>query len=119
MFVKNAASAQGLRFMQVMKLVFPTKGVAALVTIGMIDLISTAVLHKQGLITEMNPLMRVFIERNEWLFAFVKGMTIGAAWTALVWYAQQNKQFVARAAAWGAAAYLVLWGSWFFAGSVG
>jgi len=116
MFVKKQDSAQPLRMQGYMKLLFPTKGVVALVIIAIVDLITTAALHRQGMIVEMNPLMNVFITKSEWMFAFVKGMTIGAGWTALVWYAQQNKPFVAKVAAYGAVAYLMLWSSWFFYG---
>lgn len=100
-----------------MTTMFPTKSLIALLLIGTIDLITTAVLHSKGMIVEMNPIMRFFILQSEWLFAFVKGLTIGVAWVTLAWYAQQNKQFVARACTWGSAAYVGLWLVWFVAGS--
>ena len=84
-----------------MNIAFPTKSMIVLLTIGIVDLISTAVLHSKGLIVELNPLMRGFITQSEWLFAFVKGLTIGAAWGTMVWYAQQNRDFVNKACTWG------------------
>lgn len=109
------SSARILRFKQVMTTMFPTKSLVILIAIGVLDLISTAVLHSKGLIVEMNPLMRVFIERSEWLFAFVKGLTIGAAWVTMAWYAQQNKAFVSKVCGYGSFAYLGLWVVWFMA----
>jgi hypothetical protein len=97
-----------------MRLLFPTRSMILLIAIGVIDLISTAVLHSRGMIVELNPIMRPIITQSEWLFAFVKGLTIGAAWGALAWYAQQNKEFVAKASAIGSAAYLIVWTTWFF-----
>lgn len=85
-----------------------------LLAIGILDLISTAVLHSKGLIVELNPLMRPFIVQSEWLFAFVKGLTIGAAWGAMAWYAQQNKEFVSKACTIGSTAYVAIWCVWFF-----
>ncbi len=85
--------------------------------IGVLDLLSTALLHRAGLIVEMNPLMRVFILRSEWLFAFVKGLTLGGAWGAMAWYARQDLRFVHRIALAGSAAYLALWLAWFFRGA--
>ncbi len=97
-----------------MNIAFPTKSMIVLLTIGIVDLISTAVLHSKGLIVELNPLMRGFITQSEWLFAFVKGLTIGAAWGTMVWYAQQNRDFVNKACTWGSIAYVGVWTTWFF-----
>ena len=99
-----------------MKRLFPTKSLVILLGIGLVDLIVTAVLHQRGLIEELNPLMQPLIERSEWLFAAVKGLTLVAAWSALVWYAQHNLRFVRNACALGAAAYLTLWTAWFLVG---
>lgn len=96
-----------------MSLVFPTRSLIVLLAIGIIDLVSTAVLHSKGLIVELNPLMRGFITQSEWLFAFVKGLTIGAAWGTMAWYAQQNKDFVNKACIVGSIVYVVIWTSWF------
>jgi hypothetical protein len=97
-----------------MTLAFPTKSVFLLMTIGLVDLVSTAVLHSKGMIVELNPLMRVFILQSEWLFAFVKGLTIGIAWATLAWYAKQNKDFVNKACTVGSAMYVLIWCTWFF-----
>lgn len=96
-------------------LIFPTPALALLMAIGLVDLVSTAVLHRAGLIVELNPIMRVFITRSEWLFAFAKGVTLGAAWGALAWYARTDLRFVARASYLGSAAYVTLWLVWFIA----
>lgn len=84
--------------------------------IGVLDLLSTALLHRAGLIVEMNPLMRVFILHSEWLFAFVKGLTLGGAWGAMAWYARTDLRFVHRASLVGSAAYVTLWLVWFLKG---
>lgn len=65
----------------------------------------------------MNPAMRVFIERSEWLFAFVKGLTLVAAWIAMAWYAKTNRDFVRKACLVGSAAYLAIWSGWFLVGT--
>jgi hypothetical protein len=83
--------------------------------IGIVDLVSTAWMHANGQIVELNPLMRFFIERSEWLFALVKGLTLVAAWSALAWYCKYNREFVRKACVVGAAAYLMIWMSWFLA----
>ena len=114
MLASETASARNLRFRKVMSLAFPTKSMIALLVIGTVDLITTAVLHSKGMIVELNPLMRGFINQSEWLFAFVKGMTIGVAWGTMVWYAQTNRDFVNKACTYGSIAYLVVWTTWFF-----
>ena len=97
-----------------LRLLFPTPALALLLGIGLVDLLSTAFLHRAGLIVELNPLMRVFIVRSEWLFGFVKGLTLGGAWAAMAWYARSDLRFVHRAALAGSAAYLAIWCGWFF-----
>ena len=114
MLASETLSARNLRVRKAMSLVFPTKSMVALLVIGIVDLVSTAVLHSKGMIVELNPLMRGFITQSEWLFVFVKGMTIGAAWGTMVWYAQQNKDFVNKACTYGSIAYLAVWTTWFF-----
>ena len=114
MSASDAITARNLQFRKAMSFAFPTKSMVALLTIGIVDLVSTAVLHSKGMIVELNPLMRGFINQSEWLFAFVKGMTIGVAWGTMVWYAQQNRDFVNKACTWGSVAYLTVWTTWFF-----
>lgn len=60
--------------------------------------------------------MRPFIERSEWLFASVKGLTLLAAWVAMVAYCRVNREFVKRAALIGTGFYLTIWTVWFFLG---
>lgn len=98
---------------------FPSRSVAMLLGIGLVDLIVTAVLHANGMIRELNPFMRYFIEQSEWLFALVKGMTLITAWLALVSYARVNLPFVRRAAFAGSCVYLLIWTVWFLSASVG
>ena len=88
-----------------------------LLSIGLADLIVTAVLHANGLIVEMNPVMRPFIERSEWLFAFVKGATLVLAWIVMARHAPNNLAFVRGAALAGAGVYMFIWTSWFIVGS--
>lgn len=114
MSASEAVSAQNLRLRKAMSLAFPTKSLAALLVIGTVDLIVTAVLHSRGMIVELNPLMRGFINQSEWLFAFVKGLTIGVAWGTMAWYARQNREFVGRACTLGSLAYVTVWTTWFF-----
>ncbi|MHB8636656.1 MAG: DUF5658 family protein [Fimbriimonadaceae bacterium] len=96
---------------------FPTRAIALILFIGVIDLITTAFLHANGLIVEMNPLMRGVINRSEWLFVLVKGMTLAVGWVMLVHYARFNVNFVRRACILGSAAYIVVWLVWFLHGA--
>lgn len=57
--------------------------------------------------------MKVLIEQSEWLFAFVKALTLVAGWAALAWYARVNLQFVRRASLYGALIYVFVWIGWF------
>lgn len=102
-----------------MKDAIPTRAILLFVSIGAVDLITTAVLHAHGLIVELNPLMRVFIEQSEWLFALVKGLTLVGGWVVLAWYAQFNLAFVRKASIWGSAAYVAVWLLWFVGASFG
>ena len=95
---------------------FPTSTIALLLAIGFIDLVATAVLHSQGLIVELNPFMKVFIEQSEWLFAFVKGLTLVSAWFAMVAYHKVNPTFVRKAAGLGSGLYVAIWVLWFMFG---
>lgn len=99
-----------------LKRFFPTRAIALLMAIGFLDLVMTAVLHAFGLIVELNPVMKVFIERSEWLFVLVKGSTLAAAWFAMVAYSRVNLDFVRRAALTGSIVYLTVWTVWFFCG---
>lgn len=94
---------------------FPTRALALLLGIGFVDLMVTALLHANGLIVELNPLMRPLLEQSEWLFVFVKSFTLVAAWCALAWYARQNLRFVRQVCLLSSALYLVIWSAWFLA----
>jgi hypothetical protein len=93
----------------------PSRALLILMLIGFADLVMTAVLHAQGLIVELNPVMKPFIERSEWLFAGVKGLTLLAAYLAMVWYAEHNLHFVRKACRAGVVLYLGIWIVWFTA----
>lgn len=97
---------------------FPSRALILLMAIGFIDLVVTAVLHSRGLIVELNPIMRPVIERSEWLFAAVKGMTLLLAYAVMARYYQTHQVFVRRAALVGSAAYALIWIVWFTAGSI-
>lgn len=97
---------------------FPTNALALLLAIGFVDLVATAVLHSRGLIVELNPIMRPLIERSEWLFAAVKGLTLLLAWSVMHNYAKHNVRFVRKAAFLASSAYLFIWTTWFIGGSV-
>lgn len=100
-----------------MPVLFPSRAVILLLFIGLVDLISTAVLHSRGLITEMNPVMKPIIETSEWLFAFVKGATLLLAWLFMMRYAANHKAFIRKACLSGSAAYVAIWCLWFFSGN--
>ena len=93
---------------------FPSRAMFLLLFVGLVDLVSTAVLHAQGLIVEMNPLMRPLIERSEWLFVAVKGMTLLLAWAVMWKHAPTNMKFVRNASILGTVGYLTIWCTWFF-----
>jgi hypothetical protein len=101
-----------------MQALVPTRALAVLVLIGFFDLISTAVLHQRGLIQEMNPVMRIFIDRSEWLFVAVKGATLLVSWYVLARYARTNLQFVRKACLAGSCCYVGLWIVWFTAAAL-
>ena len=94
----------------------PLRSLILLMSIGLIDLISTAVLHAQGLIVEMNPVMRVFIDRSEWLFVAAKGSTLVLAFYVISRYIKSHPKFVHKACLWGSGAYVALWSTWFITG---
>src|SRR5438477_8453532 len=89
--------AHCLQSLMNMNALVPTRALALLLAIGFIDLVATAVLHQRGVIQEMNPLMRIFIDRSEWLFAVVKGATLVLSWYVLSRYAKINLPFVRKA----------------------
>lgn len=99
-----------------MRTVFGLTSLFILMAIGTVDLIATAVLHAQGKIVELNPVMKVFIEQSEWLFAFVKGLTLLAAFFTMRSYMKKNRQFVHRACVAGSVAYVAIWSVWFVRG---
>lgn len=92
----------------------PQRSVALLIGIGLIDLIATSILHAKGLIVELNPVMRVFIERGEWLFALVKGLTLVLAGVVMWRHIKKNPKFVNQMALIGSGAYVFIWSVWFF-----
>lgn len=88
---------------------FPTRALILFLAIGVIDLVVTSILYAQGLITEANPVMAFFIERSNWLFVLVKGLTLVAGWYALNKYAQKNLAFVRKACLYASGAYVFIW----------
>lgn len=98
-----------------MKAILPTRAIALFLLVGFFDLAITAVLHAQGRISELNPIMRPFIDRSEILFAFVKGGTLIAGWIALAWYARYNRAFVRNLSLAASGAYVTIWLVWFVA----
>lgn len=100
--------------MEVARKLFPTRALALLIGIGFLDLFVTAILHAHGLIVELNPLMRPLIEHSEWTFGLAKGATLVAAWGAMVWYAEHNRDFVRKVCLAGSIAYVAIWTIWFF-----
>lgn len=101
--------------MRIVRTVVPTRAVALLMAVGFVDLFATVMLHANGSIVELNPLMKPLIEQSEWAFAIVKSLTLFAAWFALAWYAKQNLGFVRRASLIGSAVYVLVWCAWFVA----
>ncbi|HXH61294.1 MAG TPA: DUF5658 family protein [Fimbriimonadaceae bacterium] len=97
--------------------IVPTRALAVLMVIGFLDLFTTALLHAHGQIVELNPVMRPFINRSEWLFVGVKSFSLLAAWAVLAWYAQQNLRFVRKACYIGSITYVMVWCIWFLAAS--
>ena len=100
-----------------MKRYFPSVPLLVLLSIGLIDLILTSVLHAQGLIVELNPVMRPIIEQSEWLFAFVKGATLVAAYLVMMKYMDRHKNYIDKVATIGWIAYIATWTVWFMRGA--
>lgn len=100
-----------------MKRYFPSVPLLVLLSIGFVDLVLTAVLHAQGLIVELNPVMRPIIETSEWLFAFVKGATLAAAYLVIMKYMDRHKAYIDKVATIGWIAYVGTWTVWFLRGA--
>lgn len=99
-----------------MKALMPTRSLALLLAIGFLDLFTTLWLHVNGMMVELNPIMRYFLLKDEWVFVLVKSATLFGAWGVLVWYAKQNREFVRRSCLWASGAYVALWVVWFSVG---
>lgn len=99
-----------------MKRYFPSVPLLVLLSIGLIDLVLTAVLHAQGLIVELNPVMKPIIETSEWLFAFVKGATLAAAYLVMMKYMNTHKAYIDKVATIGWITYIATWSLWFLKG---
>ena len=89
--------------------IFPTRALFLLLFIAVLDLITTSWLYQKGIISERNPLMRVFIERSNLLFILVKGSTIFAGWYFLSSYARTHKEFVRYACIIATSIYVGIW----------
>ena len=99
-----------------MRAILPTRSLGVLMFIGFLDLFTTLWLHVNGMMVELNPIMRYFLLQSEWTFALVKAVTLLGAWGVLAWYARQNREFVRMACMWGSVGYVALWTMWFTAG---
>lgn len=96
---------------------FPTRWLIALLAVGLVDLVSTAVMHRMGLIRELNPIMKPIIEESEWLFALVKGGTLFGMWYIVHRFSKTHLKFIRQACMVGTGAYLILWVVWFTSGA--
>ncbi|RYG26257.1 hypothetical protein EON82_04040 [bacterium] len=92
--------------MHFVRKLFPTRALAALLAIGLADLVATALLHRQGLIEELNPLMAPLLGGDQMRFVAVKMATLLAAWLLLARTARTDLKGVRRACLGGSAAYL-------------
>jgi hypothetical protein len=92
--------------------VMPNRGLALLMFAGLLDLATTLYWHSKGMMTEMNPLMRPFLEGGVLGFAAIKFVTLAALWLAVVLYSDRNPNFCRKACTLGAAGYVVLWTTW-------
>ncbi len=104
-----------MKTLQQVREIVPNKSLILLITIGLTDLVATAMLHAQGLIVELNPIMRPVIEHGEWTFALVKGLTLLVAYMTMAQYARQNSVFVGKVSKLGILAYTGIWLVWFTA----
>lgn len=101
-----------------MRAFLPTRAIALLIGIGLVDLVATAWLHSAGKIVEMNPLMRPLLASGEWLFVLVKGLTLVLAYLAMVHYSRTHRAFVRQTCLIGSCIYASVWLIWFLAGSI-
>ncbi|MBS1718163.1 MAG: hypothetical protein JSS72_10585 [Armatimonadetes bacterium] len=84
-----------------------------LLCVGVVDLATTAMLYHMGLIREMNPLMRVFLDHSVAAFIIAKGVTLAVASVVMWRHARHDPKFVFRACLYGSAAYICVWLTWF------
>lgn len=96
----------------------PTKPMAVLASIALVDLVVTAFLYQTGWIVELNPLMRPLLEHSTWVFALVKFSIVAVAYFVLQWYRRIDEEFVNRIATAGSLAYIALWTTWFLSGLI-
>lgn len=87
----------------------PPRELTLLMSVGLVDLVSTMVLYSLGLVVELNPIMRPLLQNSLVLFAAVKIATLLAAYVALQLYRSVDEQFVRKAALTGALAYILVW----------
>jgi len=87
-----------------------------LMSIGLVDMISTILLVNLGLCQELNPLMAPLLNLHWTVFAAVKSLTLLAGFLACEWYRHRDEAFVRRWAKIGAFAYLGVWAIWFVGG---
>lgn len=66
-----------------MRALFPTRALALLLAIGLLDLVATVILHVHGLIEERNPLMAPLLAQGWMGFALVKSATLAVGWFLL------------------------------------
>ena len=85
---------------------FPTRAIAALLLIGLIDLLATTVLHARGAIVETNPLMAPLLERGEAPFVVVKAATLVAAGLLMMRAGRRDPNGVRRACWAGSGVYV-------------
>jgi hypothetical protein len=76
-------------------------------------MVSTAALHAQGKIVELNPMMAPVIDRSEWLFVLLKSATLVAGGIALNRLAKTHKRFVPAACIGASAMYVTVWATVF------
>lgn len=97
-----------------MRAALPTRALALLLAIGIIDLIVTATLYARGLIEERNPLMAGLLAHSEWSFILVKAATLVFAWRVLSRHAKFDLRFVRRISLCASGAYLAILALAFF-----
>ena len=88
-----------------MRTLFPSRALALLLGIGLLDLVATALLSARGLVEERNPAMAPLLAHGVAPFVAVKTATLLAAWLLLV---RQERRTMRRACLWGSALYAAL-----------